>query len=532
MNERIAQYRDKFTGYWNHFSKKQKTLLISTLAIILLAVVLLTIQFSKTEYEVAFTNLDSTDAAGIINYLETGGIPYKLGADGSSISVPSKEASRIKVDVGSQGIVQNGSIGWDSFNEGSSLIGMTDNEFGVKYRSALSGEVEQLLKRMQGVRDAKVLINLPEDNVFASPDEQEKASASVVLTFKPGYRPNQEAVNGYFNLVKTSVPNLPVENISLSSSDDTMLLPTGQDGVGGSAGSLTSAVQENMALQKKFESDVKQSVKQFLAKLMGQDKVEVLVTSKLNFDQVSQKENLVTPVDTENMKGIEISAQKIQKSYTGQASPDSGVAGTGQSDVTNYPASDSQGGSSTSEESSSTINYDVNRITKDIVASPYVIKDLTINVAVEPPNGQQTLDSTIQTAIENILKNVVGSYLADSGATYTDDDLKRKVSVFAQPFHSSEEKSSGLSLSSPVVWGVGAVALLAIAGIIFLLVRRRGKQQEQVEEDIPLPLTPEFPSINLDSVTNENQVRKQLETLAKKKPDEFVNLLRTWLADE
>ncbi|MMZ66941.1 hypothetical protein D1872_294760 [compost metagenome] len=53
-----------------------------------------------------------------------------------------------------------------------------------------------------------------------------------------------------------------------------------------------------------------------------------------------------------------------------------------------------------------------------------------------------------------------------------------------------------------------------------------------MEEEIPMPLTPEFPSINLESVTNENQVRKQLETLAKKKPDEFVNLLRTWLADE
>ncbi|RCX21312.1 flagellar M-ring protein FliF [Fontibacillus phaseoli] len=528
MNERVAQYRDKLTGYWNHFSKKQKTLLISTIAIILVAVILLTIQFSKTEYEVAFTNLDSTDAAGIINHLESSKIPYKLGPDGTSISVPSKEASRVKVDVGSQGIVQNGSIGWSSFNESSSLIGMTDNEFNVKYKSALNGEIEQLLKKMQGVNDAKVLINLPAENVFASPDEQEKASASVVVTFKPGYRPNQEAIDGYFNLVKTSVPNLPVENISLSSSDDTVMLPTGQ---GGQIGSLTTAVQENMALQKKFESDVKQSVRQFLARLMGQDKVEVLVTSKLNFDQISQKENLVTPVDTENMKGIEISAQKIQKSYTGEGTPDSGVAGTGETDVSNYPGSNTGSGGSSSEESSSTINYDVNRITKDIVASPYVIKDLTINVAVEPPDGQQTLDQATQKAIENILTNIVGSYLADSGTTYTDADLEKKVSVFSQAFYSTETKSSGLSLSSPLVWGVGAVALLAVAGIIFLLIRRKGKQEE-VEEEIPMPLTPEFPSINLESVTNENQVRKQLETLAKKKPDEFVNLLRTWLADE
>lgn len=507
-------------------------MLFSTVGIIILAIVLLTIQFSKTEYEVAFTNLDSTDAAGIIEYLEGGGIPYQLGADGTSISVPSKDASRVKIGVGSQGIVENGSIGWEAFSEGSSLIGMTDNEFNVKYKSALNGEIEQLLKRMSGIQDAKVFINLPAENVFASLDEREKASASVVVTFKPGYRPDQEAVDGYFNLVKTSVPNLPIENISLSSSDDTILLPTGENSPG-QIGSLTTAVQENLALQKKFESDVKQSVKQFLSRLMGQDKVEVLVNSKLNFDQISQKENLVTPVDTENIKGIEISAERIQKSYTGQDASESGVAGTGETDVANYPAADNNGTTTSSEESSSTINYEVNRITKDIVASPYVIKDLTINVAVEPPEGQESLDTDTQSAIENVLANIVGSYLADSGSTYTDDELLKKVSVLSQAFYKDEPKSSGFSLSSPLVWGALAAALLAIAGVVFILVRRGRKQPpEEIEEEIPVPLTPEFPSINLDTVTNENQVRKQLETLAKKKPDEFVNLLRTWLADE
>lgn len=69
------------------------------------------------------------------------------------------------------------------------------------------------------------------------------------------------------------------------------------------------------------------------------------------------------------------------------------------------------------------------------------------------------------------------------------------------------------------------------AGIGALVFRRRKKEEEE-EEELPLPLPPEFPSINLDTITNESQVRKQLETLAKKKPDEFVNLLRTWLADE
>lgn len=231
------------------------------------------------------------------------------------------------------------------------------------------------------------------------------------------------------------------------------------------------------------------------------------------------------------MKGIELSVQEIQKNYTGTSSPAGGVAGVGEEAVPGYP-SDSESGQTTSEETSSTINYEVNRITKDIIASPYTVKDLTINVAVEPPAGQQTLDEDTRTAIQNILINIVRASLADSGTTYTDAQLLQKVSVNSQVFNVNPDVNSKTVLSQPVLWGIGIAALALIAGGTYFFIRKRRRQQEEFEEDIPLPPVTEFPSINLESVTNESQVRKQLETLAKKKPDEFVNLLRTWLAEE
>ncbi|MBP2001122.1 flagellar M-ring protein FliF [Paenibacillus shirakamiensis] len=530
MNERIAQYREKISQYWNHFTRKQKTLLISTIAIILVAVILLTMQFSKTQYEVAFTGLDSSDAAGIITYLESSSIPYKLSADGKSISVPSTDAAKAKVDVGSQGIVQNGSLGFaGTFGSSNSAIGMTENEFKVKYKSALNGEVEQLLTKMQGVSSAKVLINLPAEKMFATEDEQEKASASGVISFKPGYHPDQAAINGYYNLMKTAVPNLPIANITLSDTSGEEL--SGPDSNGNNGG-LQAQVNTNMALQKKFESDVRLAVQQFLGKLTGPDKVNVLVASKLNFDQVSEKSNLVTPVDVDNMKGIEISAQKIQKSYTGKGADQGGVTGTGETEVPGYPGSSNTSNTS-SEDNTSTINYEVNRITKEVVQAPYTVKDLTINVMVEPPAGKNSLDDQTQGEIKNVLKNIVGSYLADSGSTYTDADLLKKVSVLSQAFSQDSVENTGWLANSKLWWGLGIAALVIAAGITLLVVRRRRRrEQEEFEEDVPLSMPTEFPSITLESVTNDSQVRKQLETLAKKKPDEFVNLLRTWLADE
>lgn len=484
-------------------------------------------QLSKTEYEVAFQDLDSTDSAGVMTYLDTSGIPYRLSPDGKSISVPSTDAARIKIAIGSQGIVQEGSIGYKVFDESSSMIGTTDSEFNVKYNNALNGEVEQLMRRMQGIKDVKVLITLPKETVFASQEDQEKALASVVLSFNPGFRPTQDNIDGYFNLVKTAVPNLPVDNITITN-NEVELMPTAK---GGQAG-VSSQVEENFALQKKFEDDVKKDVKQFLSTLTGPDKVDVLVFSKLNFDKENRQEEIVLPVDAENMKGIEISSQIISNTYSGQGNTSGGVAGTGSEDVSGYP-SGTDTGTSSSEESSETRNYEVNRITKDIIASPYTVKDLTINVAVEPPNGQTTLDDTTSAAIQNILVNIVRASLADSGITYTDADLTKKVSVFSQQFGSTAADAASGGLASWMIWAIGGAALLVGAGGGYLIYRsRKNKQEEEAEDDIPLQVPTEFPSINMESVTNESQVRKQLESLAKKKPDEFVNLLRTWLAEE
>ncbi|WP_411346104.1 flagellar basal-body MS-ring/collar protein FliF [Paenibacillus sp. WLX1005] len=530
MNERVAQYRDKIVQYWKNFNRNQKILLISTLAFIIIAIVVLTIQFSKTEYEVAFQNLDATDSAAVMEYLDGQGITYQLSQDGTSISVPVGDAARAKVAVGSQGLIQNGTIGFSEFNTSSSAIGMTDNEFNVKYKNALNGEVSQLLRNMNGVENAKVLINLPEESLFATEENQDTGSASVVMQFKPGFRASQEAVDGYFNLVHTAVPHLPIDNITITNgTDGSELVATVK---GGGSGNLTGAVQENMALQKKYEADVENNVRQFLSRLVGPDRVNVLVTSTLNFDQRTTKEDRVEPVDEENMQGIQISAQKIQESYTGTSSPDSGTAGTGDTDTPTYPGGSSSGNTE-SEKSQSTINYEVNRIHNEIAASPYRVQDLSINVVLDPIPGQD--NTPVVNAVQTMLQNIVRASLAENGVDYTNaanaTAIQGKVSVVSQAFATDDTTNTGF-LANNWQWIAAVAAALVIAIVGFVIYRRRKQQNEQLEEDIMLPSVTEMPSISLENLTNDSQVRKQLESLAKKKPDEFVNLLRTWLADE
>jgi len=519
VNEKLGQFRAKLAGYWSGTGSKQKIWLGATAGVLLLTVILLTVLFSRTEYELAFRDLDSTDAAAVMNYLDSNNIPYKLSGGGTSISVPAASTAKVKVEAGAQGLVQNGSIGFEAFNNNSSMFGATDREFDVKFRNALNGEIQHLLNDMQGVQKSRVLVTLPQESVFLTSEERDQASASVTMTFKPGYRPTQKEIDGYYNLVKAAVPKLESSNIVISSTEGEM---TFSGEVGGLNGSST--LESHFQVQRKYENDMKRNVQQFLSRIVGMDNLVVSVSSAINFDQKVTDEQLVKPLDDNNNNGIIISEQTDSKTATGASGEAGGVAGMGETDVPGYQGSE---GSTNTEQNTRTTNYDVNRIKNQIQSGPYIIKDLSISVAIE----KSKLTDEAAADINGFLVNLVRSQLVESGQDVNDDALiAKKVSLIGQTFSEGGSEAASSGLSTAWIIAIGLAALALIGGIGFVVMRRR--KQADMEDDLSMPGNVEYPTIDLESVNNESQVRKQLETLAKRKPDEFVNLLRTWLVDE
>lgn len=523
MNERVAQYRERLKLFWGQMGRKQKIWLGASISGLLLTIILLTIIFTRTEYELAFQNLDATDAAAVMNYLDSSGIPYELGAGGTSIMVPSAVAERVKVDIGSQGLVQNGSIGFEVFSANSSQLGTTENEFNVIYQNALNGEVQKLLNKLQGVENTKVLISAAEESVFLTPEDTSKASAAIVMKFTPGYRPTQKEIDGYYNLVQATVPDLAAQDIAISSPQGELV----SSEAGGVETGNADVVDLQFKIQSKFESDLKNNIQAFLGPIVGNDNLVVSVSSSMNFDKEITEENLVRPLENNNNNGIILSEEINNSTSTGSSAEAGGIAGTGETDIPGYEAA---GGDSSSSETSSQIrNYDFDRIKRNTQSGPFVLKDLSISIGIE---AEQLNDDQARTDIMNYLTTLVRSQLADSGQDVNNDDLiNRKVSLIARTFAESKAESTAAGLSTAWMVGLGAAALAIIGGLVFMLARRR-KQAEVEEEEMPQPSKVEYPTLDLESVSNENQARKNLETLAKRKPDEFVNLLRTWLADE
>ncbi len=81
---------------------------------------------------------------------------------------------------------------------------------------------------------------------------------------------------------------------------------------------------------------------------------------------------------------------------------------------------------------------------------------------------------------------------------------------------------------------MGGVLLLMILVLVILFIRNKqnaqGTEEELIIEEQRESLDVE--DINKDLETEGTIRRKQLEKMAKEKPEEFAKLLRTWIAEE
>ena len=527
MNERIALYKEKIGAAWNRFTKKQKWMIAGISLFLLISLGLYIFIASQPVYKPLYDQRLSEQEIGTIKReLDSLQIPYRITGNGTGIEVPEKMAQDVIVELAAKGIPSEAGFNADLF---SSTLGITDRQFDVMKKGALQQELQSLLERVQGVRNARVIITLPQENLWVT-ETPETATASVIVDVEPGTSLDQSQINAMYLLVSRSVPNLPMESITITDQYSNPLEPA----QGNESENTLTSFKEQEEIRSEVERKIQQNLYNLLGTIMGRDKVVVHTFIKMNFDKENRVENLVTAPDTENNEGLIISSQRLSKTFAGQGTPPGGVAGTGDNAVPGYPGNNPQGTNSQYEELNDTINREVNRITRNVIASPYKIEDITINVGVEPPTGG-TLDAATIESIRQVLRNVVYVTLSGEGLELTQGELDQRISVFPQQFSGKVAAEETSTLDPALLWTVGGIAALALAAVGFLLYRRR-RQANLAEDETPdlgVPMQPtEVPDLAYQEDGDQVVVRKQLEKLARSKPDEFVVLLRTWLAED
>ncbi|GBF11598.1 flagellar basal-body MS-ring/collar protein FliF [Tepidibacillus sp. HK-1] len=526
MNDFLMKYKTRFLNFWQPLEKKRKIMLISTAILLLSSLTIYTILATRTQYELAFRDLNEKQAGTIVKKLDEMGVPYQLSAGGTSILVPEAQVSKVKVTLAQEDVLGSGNI-YSKFWDNSSF-GMTDSQFKVLERGAIEQELRDLIVNgIKGIKDAQVMITVPEEKVFYSED-QDKSTASVVVDVDPSEQLSPNQIKSMYKLISLSVPNLPVENITVVDQyGETLEYITNDQG----SINLNSYDQQRQ-IQLKFQQDLKKDLERMLGTVLGQDKVIVTVFAKMNFDQEKTVQNLKEPVI--DGRGIERSVEKIQDSFTGQGSTPGGIAGTGNTQVPTYQSGDSNAGSS--EHLEERINYDVNEITKEIVSSPYRLEDLSINVVVDLKDDTDPNSQAAQTkqAIRDLIKPIVLAAIGNqSDNSLNQTAIDQKIAVVAHTFQSQSPlvNNNGGSMNPLLFYGAIGLSVLAIGGVSYTVARRRRKKREDEEELVSTEVNP--PEFDFTPVlTEEAALLQEIQKLAKQKPEEFTKLVRAWLSKE
>ncbi|MFO1445904.1 flagellar M-ring protein FliF [Bacillus sp. Bva_UNVM-123] len=530
MKELFQKYIGKSKEYWTNRTKKQKMILIGSVFLFLLIVVGASIFATRTTLVPLYKDLSPSETGTIKENLDARGVKSEITNGGTTIRVPEEMAETLLVELASEGLPKSGGIDYSFFSQNAG-IGMTDNEFNVLNLDALQSEVANLLKRIDGVKDAKVNITLPEKGIFIT-DAEGEATAAIILNTKPGYQFEEQQIKAIYHLVAKSIPNLPIDNIVMMNQNlEYFDLKNDQDS------SPSSAFAAQHEIKKQIERDVQRQVQGMLGTLMGRDKVVVSVSADIDFTQENREENLVTPVDDENMEGIAISAQKITETFTGNADQAGGIPqGEDPADALGSSYLEGNGANGDYERIEETINNEVNKIRKEIVESPYKIRDLGIQVMVEPPVADDP-NSLPQERVDDITK-ILGTIIRTTidkkaGAVeLTDEEINNKIAVSVQPFNGKIEFPSDAKQVLPL-WAyiVGGVLLAIIALLVILFIRAKRKQKQE-EENAEFEESINVPDVNEEHETESTMRKKQLEKMAKEKPEDFAKLLRTWISED
>ncbi|MDE6212164.1 MAG: flagellar M-ring protein FliF, partial [Lachnospiraceae bacterium] len=85
--EKLKELANKILEWWNRFTAKQKTLIVSVVAVLIIAIVVVVSMLLKPKYSLLRECESTKEASEVIDLLEGEGYTYEITDDGLRISV-------------------------------------------------------------------------------------------------------------------------------------------------------------------------------------------------------------------------------------------------------------------------------------------------------------------------------------------------------------------------------------------------------------------------------------------------------------
>ncbi len=276
----------------------------------------------SADYRVLFPNLSDKDGGAVIERLAQMNVPYRFSDGGSTIMVPAARVHELRMKLASGGLpsgLGSGAAGYELLDKNS--FGQTQGQERMKMQRAIEGELTTTIQALESVKSARVHLALPQQNGFFR--EQQKPSASVVLTLHPGRTLDRGQVAGIVKLVSGSVPELGAKAVSVVDSTGALLSGPGDDDAAGTALGLDT---QQLQYRREVEAGYIKRVVALLEPVVGRDNLRASITADIDFSQVMRTAEAYGPNQGAEAKAAVREQRSEESSQPGSATP-AGVPG-------------------------------------------------------------------------------------------------------------------------------------------------------------------------------------------------------------
>jgi flagellar M-ring protein FliF len=554
-----AAARPSVVERWRGLPARTQLMALLGLAALVVVLVVLLGNARDADYRVLFPNMSEKDGGQVIERLTQMNVPYRFSESGGLLMVPAARVHELRMKLSAAGLPTGGlGAGMGSSGPGYELLdktpfGQTQGQERMNMQRAIEGELTRTIQSLASVQSARVHLAMPQQNGFFR--EQQKPSASVVLTLHPGRTLERGQIAGIVHLVSASVPDLNPKAVSVIDGSGALLSGAAPGEGGEGAEGLDTA---QLQYRRDVEAGHLRRIMALLEPVVGRDNVRASVTAEIDFSQVMQTAEAWRPNQGADAR-IAIREQRTQESsQPGSATP-AGVPGA----TSNQPPVNATapitgassplqaagaGGAAGSTSREGATRYELDKTTTVTRAAVGTVKRLSAAVVVNhrgavDAKGKPTSTPLTEREIEQLTALVQqgigfsserGDQVKVINAPFRADPapVAENTPLWREPWLTDLLKSA----AAPV-----ALALLGL-GIVFALVKPAmtamlappppmpGAQIDEVVGGDGPPLEPGMPPALEAPRVNERLVAAR--RLAKDNPAAVANIVRGWVNGE
>jgi len=537
---------------------RSKLMMGAGLAVLAAAVLAITLWSSQGDFRPLFTGLSDKDGGAVIAQLQQMNVPYR-NEPGGSIMVPASQVYDLRMKLAASGLPKGGTVGFELMDKSS--IGQTQFNERLNFQRGLEGELTRTITALADVADARVHLALPQQNGFFR--EQQKPSASVMLTLRPGHVLDRDQVAGIVHLVSSSVPELNPKAVSVL--DQTgALLSNNPDA------NNNGLDTQQLLYKRQIEDNINKRIYDLLDPVVGRDNLRATVTADVDFNQVESTAEEYKPNQGQGNTPA-VRSQQTHESTNATPQTPTGVPGA----ATNQPPvpatapvngasaplqTTGAGGGLNSSRKEATTNYEldktvrvtrnatgsVRRLNAAVVINQKQVTDPKTSKVASEPLSQDEIDK-----LSALVKETMG-FNADRG-----DSLK----IISAPFVAEKIDTTEAPLwkqpwlldlirASAVPAALVIVALIAVFGMVRPALRSLNPPPEAAEAaqelDAIVDDPNELPGAEGGSGSgglhglpmlegpseNATQALERARLMARTNPVAVANIMRNWMMGE